>query len=429
MSQHAKTTLTAFCSAGAATLILVSYLSSRKSKNGETNEDDVNNENESQNQDLKITTQKGTGHNFTVQGNYDNIYEENGPRPFEFNSEVVDVFDDMISRSVPLYREVLDLAVYWVRHHYVTGTAIYDLGCSTGSLLHVLAKSFGDVQLDNSENVSSSTCRMIGIDNSLPMVEACRKKLQWAQHKGHNIEILCSDILELKIENASFVLMNYTLQFIPVVRRQDLLCSIYNGLCDGGIIFLSEKVRMDCAERQEICTWIYENFKERKNYTKREIARKKEALTNVLVPYTEKELTSALGLAGFVDVEIISKWNNFTTFIAKKPSTVFSAGKDRKPKKNKKTMATPNLDNLFNSSPTYLSNYVDPKKLYDLCQSRIEAFLEKGNLSFKVLQEYDEIAALIQKIPCMRSKRLKFDIDHLVSLFLSHSDNIGIHYR
>jgi len=362
MSQRAKITLTVFCSAGAATLILISYFCSRKSKNGEINEDDVNNENESQNQDLKITTQKDTGHNFTVQGNYDNIYEENGPRPFEFNSEVVDVFDDMISRSVPLYREVLDLAVYWVRHHYVTGTAIYDLGCSTGSLLHVLAKSFGDVQLDNSENVSSSTCRMIGIDNSLPMVEACRKKLQWAQHKGHNIEILCSDILGLKIENASFVLMNYTLQFIPVVRRQDLLCSIYNGLCDGGIIFLSEKVRMDCAERQEICTWIYENFKERKNYTKREIARKKEALTNVLVPYTEKELTSALGLAGFVDVEIISKWNNFTTFIAKKPSTVFSAGKDRKPKKNKKTMATPHLDNLFNSSPTYLSNYVDPKK-------------------------------------------------------------------
>ena len=122
-------------------------------------------------------------------------------------------------------------------------------------------------------------------------------------------------------------------------------------------------------------------------------------------------------LLGTWYVEIISKWNNFTTFIAKKPSTVFSAGKDRKPKKNKKTMATPNLDNLFNSSPTYLSNYVDPKKLYDLCQSRIEAFLEKGNLSFKVLQEYDEIAALIQKIPCMRSKRLKFDIDHLVSFF------------
>merc|ERR1719162_2168458 len=112
--------------------------------------------------------------------------------------------------------------------------------------------------------------------------------------------------------------MNYTLQFIPISKRQDIIQSIYDGLCDGGIFYLSEKVRMLDPEIHKTCTWIYEDFKVRRKYTKREIARKKEALMNVLVPFTEIELKNGLTTAGFENVEVVAKWNNFTTFVCRK---------------------------------------------------------------------------------------------------------------
>ena len=193
----------------------------------------------------------------------------------------------MVSRSVPLYCEVIDLAIYWFQKYYQPTTNVYDLGCSTGTTMDVLARSLnGRNRADGKETIQGN---FIGIDNSPAMVDACRRKLEWAK-KLHNIEINCGDIVSVKISNASFVVMNYTLQFIPVVKRSGLLQAIHQGLCEGGVLLLSEKVRTECSEMQETCTSIYEDFKYRRKYTKREIARKKEALMNVLVPFTEGEL-------------------------------------------------------------------------------------------------------------------------------------------
>ena len=253
-----------------------------------------------------------TRYQLALRGQIDKIYEYHGPKPFEFNAEVVGVFDDMVSRSVPLYCDVIDLAIYWFQKYYQPSTKLYDLGCSTGTTIDVLARS-----LHGQNDGASIKGNFVGIDNSSAMVDSCRKKLQWAIGK-HSIEINCGDILDLEISNASFVIMNYTLQFIPVPKRQTLLQRINDGTCNGGVLFISEKVRAECSEMQETCTSIYEDFKHRRGYTKREIARKKEALMNVLVPYTESELKYALNQAGYHTVEIIAKWNNFTTFVARK---------------------------------------------------------------------------------------------------------------
>lgn len=248
-----------------------------------------------------------TRYELSLRGNVDTIFEQDGPKPFEFNHEVVEVFDDMVSRSVPLYCEVIDLAIYWLQKYYQSGTFVYDLGCSTGTTIDVLARSFN----------GSQRCRFRGVDSSEAMVQACKEKLAWA-NKYHDVEIHSGDILDYAIENASFVIMNYTLQFIPVSKRQEIIQSIYDGICDGGIFYLSEKVRILDPEIHETCTWIYEDFKVRRKYTKREIARKKEALMNVLVPFTETELKNALTTAGFENVEVVAKWNNFTTFVCRK---------------------------------------------------------------------------------------------------------------
>lgn len=351
-----------------------------------------------------------------LRGSVDKIYEpENGgPKPFEFNREVVDIFDDMVSRSVPLYSEVIDLSLYWFERYYQPGTCVYDLGSSTGTTIDVLAR-FASVALLKDQ--PDQTCKFVGVDNSEAMVTACREKLAWTRGTTINVDVRCGDILNTDINNASVVIMNYTLQFVPVVRRQELLQKISSGLNLGGILILSEKVRAECAELQETCTWIYEDFKERRKYTRREIARKKEALMNVLIPFTEDELRDALSSAGFESVEIVAKWNNFSTFVARKKTPVRTdtswGRKRRSQKKPVEKVSTPNLDALFDSCPVYLNDYLEPKVLSSFCVQRMQIFADKGfdskSISNVGLQKFDSIAKMILDIPKMTSRKLVVD--------------------
>ena len=361
-----------------------------------------------------------TKYQLSLRGNVDRIYEQNGPKPFQFDREVVSVFDDMVSRSVPLYCEVIDLAIYWFEKYYQPGTRVYDLGSSTGTTIDVLARFASGISL----NENNEQCEFVGIDNSEAMVSACRKKLEWAKDENIIVDIRCGDILEAGINNASFVIMNYTLQFVPVVRRQELLQSISSGLNAGGILLLSEKIRAECSEIQETCTWIYEDFKHRRKYTKREIARKKEALMNVLIPFTEGELKEYLSSAGFDSIEIVAKWNNFITFVARKKApalsdsaTIRKTSRKNQKKPPPKKIATPHFDALFDTRPVYLDDYLDPKLLTSVCEQRIELFEDKGfkagSMSNGSLQKFDDIAKLIQEIPKMTSKKCIVNQDEL----------------
>eukprot|EP00553_Chaetoceros_curvisetus_P016152 CAMPEP_0204652172 /NCGR_PEP_ID=MMETSP0718-20130828/14400_1 /ASSEMBLY_ACC=CAM_ASM_000674 /TAXON_ID=230516 /ORGANISM="Chaetoceros curvisetus" /LENGTH=505 /DNA_ID=CAMNT_0051676097 /DNA_START=230 /DNA_END=1747 /DNA_ORIENTATION=- len=237
------------------------------------------------------------------------------------------------------------------------------------------------------------------------MAEACREKLDWATKDNHiDMDIRCGDILDIldtTIEDASFVIMNYTLQFVPVLRRQILLESVFEGLNEGGIFLLSEKVRAECSEVQETCTWIYEDFKQRRNYTRREIARKKEALMNVLIPFTEGELRDSLKAAGFEAVEVIAKWNNFLTIVARKKSPGLKV-------KAKVVTPTPHLDEMFDVRPVYLSDYLEPKLVSQISLERQSYFRDKGGfgMSQANLKKFDDIARVIQELPKLSTSRL-----------------------
>ena len=251
---------------------------------------------------------------------------ENGPwpKPFEFNEEVVRVFDDMVSRSVPLYREVIACAANWTRAYYQPGTRIVDVGCSTGTFLELIGRFL------------SQPATLVGIDNSEAMLEKAKEKLS-VLGKSHQIELLCRSAvsaqapkaspLELPThatvtdsiyDNSSVVVMNYTLQFLPLEQRRQLIDEVYAGLVPGGLLFVSEKVRSSTPQFQETITHQYEGFKERNGYARTEIERKKEALEHVLVPLTYEEQSGMLRNAGFAQVDTLIKLHNFTTFVARK---------------------------------------------------------------------------------------------------------------
>jgi tRNA (cmo5U34)-methyltransferase len=224
--------------------------------------------------------------------------------PFEFNESVANVFEDMLERSVPMYQECQSLAIHWCVQFAQANTSVYDLGCSTGTLLLKLAQS-----IDKNKKI-----QLIGLDNSKAMLEKSRKTLEKSPVACELIE---ADLNQgLSIQNASVVVMNYTLQFVSPEHRLRLLRTIREGLLPGGSLVLIEKIKSVVPHLDRTFIELHHKFKRDHGYSNLEISRKREALENVLIPCTVEENQALIKDAGFSTVDLFFKWNNFAGFIA-----------------------------------------------------------------------------------------------------------------
>lgn len=240
-----------------------------------------------------------------LQGEPDHLFTQaNYPKPFAFDENVAHVFDDMISRSVPLYEEVNHKILRWCRYFYQQNTHIVDLGCSTATTLAFL-----------SQNLPFETVSFIGIDSSQPMIDKARTKLNQISN-NHQVQLYCDDLFNRDFSHASIVILNYTLQFLPVNKRLKLLEKIFQSLVNGGILIMSEKLRCASPEIEDISRNIYEDFKLARGYSKTEVERKKEALEQVLISHTATEHLAMLKKAGFTDTEPVLRLDSFCTFLA-----------------------------------------------------------------------------------------------------------------
>ena len=238
----------------------------------------------------------------------DNIYQNPAVSvpDFEFNQQVVDVFDDMISRSVPLYQEAQLATIKLANMFYQPNSTIYDLGCSTGTTLFGLCEAINDPGL-----------KLVGVDYSKAMLKRCLENLTQAGYKD-KVELDCVDITDCKFEKSSVVIANYTLQFIPPQKRLSVLSDIYNSLLPGGVVLISEKVKHEHAKVQEALTELHHDFKRAHGYSELEIAQKRDAIENVLIPLTSEQNFQLLQDAGFEHVVQYLKWYNFVSIIAVK---------------------------------------------------------------------------------------------------------------
>lgn len=205
-----------------------------------------------------------------------------------------------------MYQECQDLAVHWCAQYAKPSTSIYDLGCSTGTLLYKLAKELNPIE----------KIKLIGIDNSPAML---KKSEQILKNSPLPYEMLEADLNDsLSIANASVVVMNYTLQFVQPDNRTAILKNIYNGLVPKGSLVLIEKVKSEVPELNQTFIEFHHKFKEKQGYSKLEISQKREALENVLIPWTVEQNSQLIQSAGFSTVDLFFKWNNFAGFIALK---------------------------------------------------------------------------------------------------------------
>lgn len=231
----------------------------------------------------------------------DTIFSKPTQKQFEFDESVASVFDDMLSRSVPFYKEVLSLCANFANKYATNSKTIYDLGCSTGSSLLEIYKK------------SDKNLKLIGIDESQAMIDLAQKK---SAAFGANLELFCDDILNFDLTSCDVVILNYTLQFIRPLERENLCKKIYDSIEHGGVFIISEKVISEDKKFHKILIDEYYDFKRSQGYSEYEISQKREALENILIPYTEDENKKMLIKAGFDRVETVFKWVNFATFIA-----------------------------------------------------------------------------------------------------------------
>lgn len=225
---------------------------------------------------------------------------------FRFSAEVAEVFDDMLTRSVPNYHQVVEMIAGLFERHLESGDQVYDLGCSTGSTLVELARRLAPLGL-----------RFTGVDNSPAMIKKAELKAE-LYSKKEQIDFLERDITDLQLENAGAIILNYTLQFVRPIQRADFLKKAYGFLRPGGMLIMSEKIISHDAVLNRSFIDLYHGFKRAQGYSELEISRKREALEHVLIPFSIAENLKLLRQAGFTSAETFFQWFNFVSLVAVK---------------------------------------------------------------------------------------------------------------
>ncbi|NHA51664.1 carboxy-S-adenosyl-L-methionine synthase CmoA [Helicobacter pylori] len=236
----------------------------------------------------------------------DTLFNKSLNKRFCFDEKVAHVFDDMLERSIPYYYEMLDLGAYFIaqnlKENLNPNPLIYDLGCSTGNFFIALNRQI------------QQEIELVGIDNSMPMLKKAQEKLK----DFNNARFECMDFLEVEFKEASAFSLLFVLQFVRPMQREVLLKKIYNSLALNGVLLVGEKIMSEDRILDKQMIELYYLYKQNQGYSHNEIAFKREALENVLVPYSLKENIALLESVGFKHVEALFKWVNFTLLVARK---------------------------------------------------------------------------------------------------------------
>ncbi|MBU6517633.1 carboxy-S-adenosyl-L-methionine synthase CmoA [Pantoea dispersa] len=223
-----------------------------------------------------------------------------------FDERVAEVFPDMIQRSVPGYSNIISMIGMLAERFVQPNSQVYDLGCSLGAATLAVRR-----------NIKAPGCQIIAVDNSPAMVERCRRHID-AFRAATPVQVLEADIRDIHIENASLVVLNFTLQFLEPDARLTLLQKIAAGLNPGGALVLSEKFSFEDADVGELLFNMHHDFKRANGYSELEISQKRSMLENVMLTDSVETHKARLKSAGFAHAELWFQCFNFGSLVALK---------------------------------------------------------------------------------------------------------------
>jgi tRNA (cmo5U34)-methyltransferase len=228
---------------------------------------------------------------------------------FAFDVSVAEVFDDMLERSIPFYHELQRMVVELASHYLGDKGTFYDIGCSTGNTIAALAKALGP---------AGRQIQFVGVEPAEAMREKARAKFACLPDPDR-FRIIASDCESIDLlPDARVITILYTLQFVRPMRRLKILEMCHRSLAPQSCLILAEKIITEHTAVRRLYVDHYHQFKARSGYSTLEIARKREALESVLVPFMASENITLLKEAGFSVVEPMLQWYNFATFLAVK---------------------------------------------------------------------------------------------------------------
>ncbi|MFT5525083.1 MAG: tRNA (cmo5U34)-methyltransferase [Pirellulaceae bacterium] len=230
---------------------------------------------------------------------------------FEFDESVAAVFPNMILRSVPGYASIVSNVGVIAGYYALPDSNCYDLGCSLGA-----------ATLSMRHQIVVPNCRIVAVDNAEAMVNRCRANIE-DDESTVPVDVHCADLRPgeptcVTIERASFVVLNFTLQFIPVEQREQLLKTIFDGMLPGSALVVSEKIAFADANEQQLQTDLHLAFKRANGYSDLEISQKRAALENVLVPETIETHAARFKAVGFASSHVWFQALNFVSMLAVK---------------------------------------------------------------------------------------------------------------
>lgn len=207
----------------------------------------------------------------------------------------------MLVRSIPLYRETLDLVARMAGSYLRSGDTVLDLGVSHGNASLAIQAAYPDRSL-----------RFIGVDNSRSMLEIAKGKLPGAELIEHDLR----QGLPYRAQAAKprVVLSMWTAQFIPIEFRQQYFAGIHEAIAPNGALFVSEKLLGQTAHFQKQIVKHYHEWKMRSGYSWEDVYDKSKALQGVLVSYDAPGLKNLVTRAGF-EIEEITRYLGFASWI------------------------------------------------------------------------------------------------------------------
>ena len=226
---------------------------------------------------------------------------------FKFDEQVANVFADMIERSVPGYASILSMIEQLTERFATPHSQLFDLGCSLGAATFLMRRQ------------APKTCRIVAVDNSEPMIRKLRDQIENATSSDAGqvpvceLETRVEDLQHTNIENASLVILNFTLQFIASEERESLLKSICEGTNAGGALLLSEKVQWLDVAQDQLLIDLHHDFKRANGYSDLEIAQKRLSLEKTLIPETIETHCARLKSAGY---SIVTPWFQCFNFVS-----------------------------------------------------------------------------------------------------------------
>jgi tRNA (cmo5U34)-methyltransferase len=226
--------------------------------------------------------------------------------PFVFDEHVASVLPDMLARSIPGYSVLLELIGVLVRHSLPQNGRVYDLGCSLGA-----------VSLAILEAAPERNARVVAVDSSPAMIESLAHIIADRPDRAA-LDLRCQDVLKAEIVDASLVVLNFTLQFVAPAERDELILRIAEGLQPGGVLVLSEKTR-PATPAEAALEALHDGFRRTRGYSDLEIARKRQALEDVLVPDTSATHRARLEQAGLCPI-VWFRGLGFVSWLATKSS-------------------------------------------------------------------------------------------------------------